>query len=179
MRGSITFTVGGRETFSTTPCSCYIFRHRLTQFSLQVSATCYKSQNHIPSQHLVVRLLHRTTFSVKMRFSIALVFALSLLVSGAPMPQATSTCTEGAAATTSAAPITSPTAPYGVMSIRSGSSVHLLPMQARGQNFYLGGSPATYCPQPPVMDCPSGLDTVFAGLGALVGFPYFHGPGQL
>jgi hypothetical protein len=117
--------------------------------------------------------------SVKMRFSIALIFALSSIVSAAPAPQATSTCTEEAAATTSAAPITLPTAPYGVMSIRSGSPVHLLPMQARGQNFYLGGSPATYCPQPPVTECPSGLDTVFAGLGALVGFHYFHGPGQI
>lgn len=46
-------------------------------------------------------------------------------------------------------------------------------MQARGQNFYLGGSPATYCPQPPVTECPAGLATIFAGLGGLVSFGFF------
>lgn len=147
--------------------------------SIFCSTFCNLLQESRPyPQHLVVRLLRYTMLSVKMRFAFALIFALSLTVSAAPAPQATSTCTEEAAATTtSAAPTTRPTAPYGVMSIRSGSSVHLLPMQARGQNFYLGGSPATYCPQAPVTECPSGLDTVFAGLGALVRLPLLPWPG--
>jgi hypothetical protein len=37
---------------------------------------------------------------------------------------------------------------FGVMSTRSASPVHLLPLTARGQKFYLGGGPpATYCPE--------------------------------
>jgi hypothetical protein len=110
-----------------------------------------------------------------MRLIMLLISAFSLIGAYAgPAPQATTTCTEEPAASTSAAPITSPTALYGVMSARSGSPVHLLPMQARGSNFYLGGSPATYCPQPPVTSCPAGLDTIFGGLGSLVSLKFFH-----
>lgn len=106
-----------------------------------------------------------------MHFSILVLSALFLMGTYAiSAPQATTTCTEESATPSSAAPITSPTAPYGVISARSGSPVHLLPMQAREQNFYLGGSPATYCPQPPVTNCPSGMDTIFGGLGGLVRF---------
>jgi hypothetical protein len=143
-----------------------------------LSPISFKSQDHFPTQFFYCSAALPFKFCVKMRFSITLIFALSLVVSAAPAPQATSTCTKEAAASASAALITRPTAPYDVMSIRSASPVHLLPMQARGQNFYLGGSPATYCPQPPVTECPSGLDTVFAGLGALVGFRHLHDPGQ-
>jgi hypothetical protein len=53
---------------------------------------------------------------------------------------------------------------FGVMSTRSASPVHLLPLTARGGKFYLGGGPpSSYCP-PQVGDaCPPGTQTVLAG----------------
>lgn len=98
-----------------------------------------------------------------------LISALFLMgTSAVPAPQATYAESEEPATVDSTAPIRSPTAPYGVISVRSGSPIHLLPMQARGLNFYLGGAPSSYCPQPPVTSCPSGEDTIYSGLGALV-----------
>jgi hypothetical protein len=51
------------------------------------------------------------------------------------------------------------------MSARSASPVHLLPLTARGQKFYLGGpGPSSYCPVEQVGSaCPNGTSTVFAG----------------
>ncbi|CDM27433.1 hypothetical protein DTO013E5_4397 [Penicillium roqueforti] len=62
-----------------------------------------------------------------------------------------------------AAPVTQSTAnpPFSVMSIRSGSPIHYLQLNAAGQKFYLGGSTATYCPTQ-VTDCPPGNQTVLA-----------------
>ncbi|KAF2012379.1 hypothetical protein BU24DRAFT_275815 [Aaosphaeria arxii CBS 175.79] len=53
---------------------------------------------------------------------------------------------------------------FSVLSTRSASPVHLLPLTARGGKFFLGGpGPSSYCP-PQVGDgCPSGNTTVFAG----------------
>lgn len=52
---------------------------------------------------------------------------------------------------------------FGVMSTRSASPVHLLPLNAIGGKFFLGGSPSSYCP-PQVGDaCPNGTSTVLAG----------------
>lgn len=54
------------------------------------------------------------------------------------------------------------------MALRSGSPIHFLSMQAAGENFYLGGEPATYCPSV-VSSCPLGNnETVIAGGYALV-----------
>ena len=71
---------------------------------------------------------------------------------------------------TTAAALHSPTAPYTVISARSGSPIHLMPLNAAGQNFYLGGSAATYCPLTNQTQCPPGQVTAFLGLGALVCF---------
>lgn len=121
----------------------------------------------------IVHLFKSSYSDFTMYFSTLLISALPLIGAyAAPAPQASTTSAEEPATTAAGAAITSPTAPYGVMSARSGSPVHLLPMQARGQNFYLGGSPATYCPQPPVPSCPAGLATILGGLGSLVSF-YF------
>lgn len=105
-------------------------------------------------------------------FLITLYISAFLLLgsNASPAPQVTTSRTEQPTSTSCAAPITSPTAPYSVLSTRSGSPIHLRSMQARGGNFYLGGSPTTYCPQPPVPNCPSGLATIFSGLGSLVSF---------
>ncbi|KAH7115169.1 hypothetical protein B0J11DRAFT_553446 [Dendryphion nanum] len=53
---------------------------------------------------------------------------------------------------------------FGVMSARSASPIHLLPLTARGGKFFLGGpGPSAYCP-PQVGDaCPPGNSTVLAG----------------
>jgi hypothetical protein len=53
---------------------------------------------------------------------------------------------------------------FSVMSTRSASPVHLLPLTARGGKFYLGGGPpTTYCPEQVGDACPSGNSTVLAG----------------
>jgi len=44
---------------------------------------------------------------------------------------------------------------FTVISARSGSPIHLLPLNAAGEKFYLGGQPATYCPTE-VNPCPPG-----------------------
>ncbi|KAH8431953.1 putative IgE binding protein [Aspergillus melleus] len=67
-----------------------------------------------------------------------------------------------------AAPTQDANPAFGVMSSRSASPVHLLPMNAAGQHFYLGGQPSTYCPLPDGKGCPPGTSTVFApGGGSL------------
>lgn len=65
-------------------------------------------------------------------------------------------------------PLTTPTSAYGVISARSASPVHLLPMNAVGQAFYLGGEPTSYCPLIKQTDCPAGNVTSFKGFGSLV-----------
>ncbi len=113
--------------------------------------------------------LRKLIFTVfVMHFVIFLNFALLLVAFATASPQETITCTEELTATTSSAAIRSPSSPYSVVSALSESPIHLLPMQARKQNFYLGGLPGAYCPQPPVSSCPSGVATIFVGLGALV-----------
>jgi hypothetical protein len=62
-----------------------------------------------------------------------------------------------------AAPV--PTGYFSVISARSASPIHLLPLQARGGKFYLGGAPpSSYCPVEVVGDaCPPGNTTVLVG----------------
>ena len=79
----------------------------------------------------------------------------------APPPPATSSY---------AAPTPTPTpAPgssyFGVISSRSASPIHLLPLTARNGKFYLGaGAPTSYCPPNlPAGACPAGDSTVFSG----------------
>lgn len=68
-----------------------------------------------------------------------------------------------------AAPTQDANPAFGVMSSRSASPIHLLPMNAAGQHFYLGGEPSTYCPLPDGKGCPPGTSTAFApGGGSLV-----------
>ena len=60
-----------------------------------------------------------------------------------------------------------PPSPYIVVAVRSGAPFHLLPMNAAGFNFTLGGFPATYCPNTPDQ-CPNGNVTALYGSGAMV-----------
>ncbi|OSS44243.1 hypothetical protein B5807_10981 [Epicoccum nigrum] len=54
---------------------------------------------------------------------------------------------------------------FGVISARSASPIHLLPLTARNGKFYLGaGTPTSYCPPGlPAGACPPGDNTVFSG----------------
>ncbi|KAA8643668.1 hypothetical protein EYZ11_003403 [Aspergillus tanneri] len=65
-----------------------------------------------------------------------------------------------------AAPTKDDNPAFGVMSSRSASPIHLLPMNAAGQHFYLGGKASTYCPLPEGKGCPPGTSTVFAPGGS-------------
>ncbi|KAF2994288.1 hypothetical protein E8E13_003450 [Curvularia kusanoi] len=72
---------------------------------------------------------------------------------------------ECAAPAPSSTPTPAPGSSYfGVISSRSASPIHLLPLQARGGKFYLGGKPSSYCPSNlPAGACPAGTETVLAG----------------
>ncbi|OOF95863.1 hypothetical protein ASPCADRAFT_207198 [Aspergillus carbonarius ITEM 5010] len=56
------------------------------------------------------------------------------------------------------------TTTFSIMSARSGSPIHLLPLNAAGGAFYLGGETSSYCPI--ASGCPAGTETVFAGDGS-------------
>lgn len=73
---------------------------------------------------------------------------------------------------------TSNSTKFSVMSARSGSPIHLLPMNAAHGNFWLGESPSTFCPEPveKVSGCPPGTTTRFASANALVR-PALYSPG--
>jgi hypothetical protein len=77
---------------------------------------------------------------------------------------AASECAAPAPSATPAPPATGPQY-FSVISARSASPVHLLPLTARGGKFYLGGGPpSSYCPVEQVGSaCPSGNSTVLAG----------------
>ena len=68
--------------------------------------------------------------------------------------------------------ITQPSAPFTVISARSGSPVHLLEMNAAGFRFNLGGNTATYCPTEVSEEgpnaCPAGNLTAILGTCAMV-----------
>jgi len=54
--------------------------------------------------------------------------------------------------------------PFGIMSTRSASPVHLLPFTARGGKFFLGGAgPTSYCPPQVEPNCPPGTQTLLVG----------------
>jgi len=56
---------------------------------------------------------------------------------------------------------------FTVISVRSGSPIQYLPLNAAGQKFWLGGQPATYCPTQVDPNCPPGNVTAILGGGAL------------
>lgn len=57
------------------------------------------------------------------------------------------------------------------------SDLNGLPVNAAGEAFYLGGSPASYCPTQVGVACPNVTETVFAaGLTALFVSPTLHFP---
>jgi hypothetical protein len=57
---------------------------------------------------------------------------------------------------------------FTAIAARSGSPIHLLPINAGGSGLYVGGSPSTYCPSDIVDPCPPGNETVFANAFNLV-----------
>ncbi|KAK2786211.1 hypothetical protein FQN52_007960 [Onygenales sp. PD_12] len=67
----------------------------------------------------------------------------------------------------STAPPGYPPGPFTVLSARSASPVHLYPMQASNQHFFLGGRPNTYCPLQLPERCPRTNSTVIEGLAEL------------
>lgn len=48
-----------------------------------------------------------------------------------------------------------------------GSALHGEVVNAAGEAFFLGGSPATYCPLTDPTLCPVGNQTIFAGMSAM------------
>ncbi|KIX94311.1 uncharacterized protein Z520_10021 [Fonsecaea multimorphosa CBS 102226] len=75
--------------------------------------------------------------------------------------------------TTTAGPLTTPTSWLTVTAYRLGSPIHLLPMNAAGYHFYLGGDTVSYCPTEVEEEggiCPPGNQTVLSlcSMGTLV-----------
>lgn len=69
---------------------------------------------------------------------------------------------------------------FGVMSSRSASRIHLLPLNANGGKFFLGGKPSPYCP-PQVGDvCQAypGNETVLVGGEAMLSLAVIVPGGQ-
>ncbi|QKX57177.1 uncharacterized protein TRUGW13939_04285 [Talaromyces rugulosus] len=64
---------------------------------------------------------------------------------------------------------------FSAIAARSGSPIHLLPINAAGSGLYVGGSPSTYCPDM-VDPCPPGNETVFANAFNLL-YQYVEVPG--
>jgi hypothetical protein len=67
--------------------------------------------------------------------------------------------------------------PFTVIAAHSGSPIHLQPIEASGEAFWIGKGPTTYCPSPPVPagQCPAGTSTVFtvnSGTSSLVYTPF-------
>ena len=58
-----------------------------------------------------------------------------------------STSTTTSLTTTYASPLTQPTSWLTITAERSGSEIHLLPMNAGGLRFWLGGNTISYCPE--------------------------------
>jgi hypothetical protein len=75
-----------------------------------------------------------------------------------------SSSTTSRSSTSPAQPLTQPTSWLTVTAARSGSAIHLLPMNAAGRRFYLGGSTLSYCPDEVMTqgDCPPGNTTVIS-----------------
>ena len=46
-----------------------------------------------------------------------------------------------------------------LIAARSASPIHFQPVNANGRAFWLGKPSASYCPQPPVTQCPAGTST--------------------
>ncbi|KAH8695233.1 IgE-binding protein [Talaromyces proteolyticus] len=65
------------------------------------------------------------------------------------------------AASVAAAPVAKGNSAFTVISARSGSPIHLQAINAAGSKFWVGGSPATFCPSF-VNPCPPGNETVWA-----------------
>lgn len=105
-----------------------------------------------------------TSTSFTMKYTLAFAGLVAGALAGecaAPAPAPTSY------ETTSDTPVdnipASDTAYFTVISSRSASPIHLLPLTARGGKFYLGGTPSSYCPESVGAGCPKGDSTTFVG----------------
>jgi hypothetical protein len=61
------------------------------------------------------------------------------------------------------------TGPFIVVALRSASPIHLQPVNAAGEKFWIGVPTASFCPSS-VNPCPPGTETVWANADALVSF---------
>lgn len=75
-----------------------------------------------------------------------------------------SSSTDYGSSTTSSGVFTQPTSWLHITAARSGSQIHLLPMNAAGSRMYLGGQTISYCPDEVESEggCPPGNDTVIS-----------------
>lgn len=75
-------------------------------------------------------------------------------------------------ATPSPTPSPAPSPYFSVISARSASPIHLLPLEANGGKFYLGGTRSAYCPADNVGEAvcaqyPGNTTTLAGGYGTL------------
>lgn len=153
----------------------YIFRRKSSQIKRSPSSSTPSDQQHLSYLTRISKFLC-TPPILKMQPFAYLLLAIPLLASCAPsrphdnlgrrqdnVPAPSGTSSTPSTSTTSCAAITTPTKAYTVIAARSGSPIHLLPMEAGGLGFHLGGGTSSYCPQVVGPSCPPGNQTVFVG----------------
>ena len=105
------------------------------------------------SLYFLIPLVHKlATLVYILLHTMKLATILSVLPLALALPHASNKRSQGA---------------FSVMSSRSASEIHLLPMNAAGSNFWLGEKASTYCPETvaQVAPCPKGQGTAFVGNG--------------
>ena len=103
-----------------------------------------------------------------MRVSTVVLFALPVLAAAAPTKReddsclhSVSTTSTSSTASSTATVFPSPT-PFTIIAAHSASPIHLQAVNAVNQSFFIGVEPSSYCPDPPIEDCPAGTSTTVA-----------------
>ncbi|MCJ1390989.1 hypothetical protein MMC18_003850 [Xylographa bjoerkii] len=108
-----------------------------------------------------------------MLFSAILFVALPLLIAAAPAKREDDSCHHSISTTSISTTSTSSTAsstatvfpsptPFTIIAAHSASPIHLQPVNAVNQSFFIGVAPSSYCPKPSVEHCPAGTTTTVA-----------------
>jgi hypothetical protein len=145
----------------------YVSRPR----SLSPSLVCL---NLLSQRQSLIKTTESFTYATDTMLLILLIVGTFAAVGAqaAPRAQNMTPCENSSIATTNlfTAPATTPTVAYSVFGYRQGNEIVHQYWNAARQRFYLGGVPASYCPEAVQSEsgCPPGNATAFVGLISLV-----------